>query len=74
MGQPGWEASLREWIHVCAPLNPFAVHLQLSQHNYLAMPHYKIRSLQKSYPRDLRGAQVVADFAAAAPSCPHFCY
>ena len=28
----GWEGSLGKWIHVYVRLNPFAVHLKLSQH------------------------------------------
>ena len=41
MRQPGWERSLgrgggagREWIHVYVWLNPFAVYLKLSQHQW----------------------------------------
>ena len=32
-----------EWIHVSVWLNPFAVHLKLSQHCYSAISQYKIK-------------------------------
>ena len=35
-----------EWIHVYVCLNPFVVHLKLSQHCYLTIPQYKIKSLE----------------------------
>ena len=34
-----------EWIHVYIRLSPFAVYLKLSQHCYLAIPQYQIKSL-----------------------------
>ena len=41
MRQPGWEGSLDTWIR---QLNPFTVHLKLSQHCQSAIPQYKTKS------------------------------
>ena len=37
----------KEWIHVDVWLNPFTIHLKLSQYCYLAIPQYKIKSLKE---------------------------
>ena len=42
--QPGWERSWGEWIHVYVWVSPFAVHLKQSQHCYLAILQYTIKS------------------------------
>ena len=34
----------RGWIHVCARLSPFAVHLKLLQHCLSAVPQWKTKS------------------------------
>ena len=48
MWQPGWEGGLGENGYVYVWLNPFAIHLKLSQHCLLmAISQYKIKSLKK---------------------------
>ena len=38
----------REWIHIYVWLNPFAIHLKISQHCKSAIPQYKIKSLKSA--------------------------
>ena len=59
-----------EWIHIYVWLNPFSIHLKLSQHclliGYIPVQNKKLKCLKKNYVRYISSAPL-----QLSPSIPH---